>query len=56
LTYRHLFPGGGVATPVTRSQYVVSVYEAWMALHRSTVEQWYERYVVPDQVLGVRRR
>ena len=56
LTYRHLFPGGGVATPVTRSQYVMSVYEAWMALHRSTVEQWYERYVVPDQVIGVRKR
>jgi hypothetical protein len=49
LTIRHLFPGGGVVTPVTRSQYVVSVYEAWMALHRSTVEHWYERYVVPDQ-------
>jgi len=49
LTIRHLFPGGGVVTPVTRSQYVVSVYEAWMALHRSTVEQWYERYVVPDR-------
>jgi hypothetical protein len=48
LTIRHLFPGGGVVTPVTRSQYVASVYEAWMALHRSTVEQWYERYVVPD--------
>jgi hypothetical protein len=48
LTIRHLFPGGGVVVPVTRSQYVVSVYEAWMALHRSTVEQWYERYVVPD--------
>jgi hypothetical protein len=48
LTIRHLFSGGGIVTPVTRSQYVVSVYEAWMALHRSTVEQWYERYVVPD--------
>ena len=48
LTIRHLFPGGGVVTPVTRSQYVVSVYEAWMALHRYTVEQWYERYVVSD--------
>jgi hypothetical protein len=56
LTYRHLFPGGGVVTPVTRSQYAVSVYEAWMALHRPTVEQWYERYVVPDKVLGVRPR
>jgi len=48
LTIRHLFSGGGVVTPVTRSQYVLSVYEAWMARHRSTVEQWYERYVVPD--------
>jgi hypothetical protein len=48
LTYRHLFPGGGVVTPVTRSQYVVSVYEAWMALHRQTVEDWYVRFVVPD--------
>lgn len=48
LTIRHLFPGGGVRVPVTRSQYVRSVYDAWMALHRSTVELWYERYVVPD--------
>jgi len=48
LTIRHLFPGGGVAIPVTRTQYVLSVYEAWMSLHRSTVEQWYQRYVVPD--------
>lgn len=48
LTIRHLFPGGGVVTPVTRSQYVISVYEAWMVLHDSIVEQWYERYVVPD--------
>jgi hypothetical protein len=54
LTFRHIFPGGGVGTPVTRSQYVVSVYEAWMALHRSTVEQWYERYVVPDEIRGTR--
>jgi len=49
LTFRHLFPGGGVGTPVTRSQYVISVYEAWMALHRSIVEHWYERYVVSDE-------
>jgi len=48
LTIRHLFTGAGVITPVTRSQYVISVYEAWMALHRLTVEQWYEQYVVPD--------
>jgi len=39
-----------VRDPVTRTQYVVSVYEAWMSLHRATVEQWYERYVVPDQL------
>jgi hypothetical protein len=48
LTIRHFFSGGGVANPVTRTQYVLSVYEAWMSLHRSTVEQWYQRYVVPD--------
>ena len=48
LTIRHLFPGGGVVTPATRTQYVRSVYEAWMAVHGATVEQWYERYVVPD--------
>lgn len=48
LTIRHLFPGRGVAVPATRTQYVVSVYEAWMSLHAATVEQWYERYVVAD--------
>jgi hypothetical protein len=56
LTFRHMFPGGGVGAPVTRSQYVVSVYEAWMALHRSTVEHWYERYVVPDNTRGTHAR
>lgn len=50
LTIRHLFPGGGVVTPVTRSQYVISVYEAWMALHSDTVEEWYEAYVIPDRI------
>jgi len=45
LTIRHLFPGGGVTIPVTPTQYVLSVYEAWMALHGSTVNQWYEQYV-----------
>jgi hypothetical protein len=50
LTIRHLFPGGGVLVPVTRSQYVLSVYEAWMSLHRPTVEQWHEQYVVPDDL------
>ena len=48
LTIRHLFPGGGVAIPVSRTQFVLSVYEAWMSLHRATVEQWYQHYVVPD--------
>src|SRR5262245_40927303 len=52
LTIRHLFPGGGVVTPITRTQFVLSVYEAWMSLHRSTVEQWYERYVIPDRLAG----
>jgi hypothetical protein len=49
LTIRHLFPGGGVVTPITRTQYVLSVYEAWMSLHRSTIERWYEHYVIPDR-------
>jgi hypothetical protein len=48
LTIRHLSAGGGVTIPVTRTQYVLSVYEAWMSLHRSTIEQWYERYVERD--------
>jgi hypothetical protein len=48
LTIRHLFSGGGVVKPVMRSQYVYSVYITWMELHRSTVEQWYEKYVVPE--------
>ncbi len=51
LTIRHLFPGGGVVAPVTRSQYVSSVYEEWMALHRSIVEEWYECYVIADDVV-----
>jgi hypothetical protein len=50
LTIRHLFAGGGVVTPVTRTQYVASVYETWMQLHHATVEDWYERYVAPDNV------
>lgn len=49
LTIRHLFGGGGVVTPATRTEYVRSVYEAWSALHRATVEEWYERYVVEDR-------
>jgi Family of unknown function (DUF5946) len=48
LTIRHLFPGGGVDTPVSRSDYVHSVYETWMSLHRSSVERWFDHYVVRD--------
>jgi hypothetical protein len=47
LTIRHLFPSEGTAV-VTRSDYAYSVYEAWIKLHRRTVESWYERYVVDD--------
>ena len=50
LTIRHLFRDGGVLEPATRTQYVRSVYEVWMGLHRSTVERWYERDVVPDRL------
>jgi hypothetical protein len=56
LTFRHLFSGGGVSEPVTRGQYVISVYEAWMALHRATIEHWFERYVVPDETRDTRSR
>jgi hypothetical protein len=48
LTIRHLFPGGGVGASITRSQYVRSVYDTWMALHGATIALWYERYVVQD--------
>jgi uncharacterized protein DUF5946 len=51
LTIRHLFRGGGVLSPVTRTQYVRSVYEVWMSLHRPSVERWYERYVIPDRLV-----
>jgi hypothetical protein len=45
LTIRHLFPGEGTAAVARRSDYAYSVYRAWIALHRTTVESWYERYV-----------
>jgi hypothetical protein len=48
LTIRHLFPGEGTDAVATRSDYAYSVYQAWIALHRTTVESWYERYVVKD--------
>jgi len=50
LTIRHLFPIEGtdaaVTRVVTRSDYAYSVYDAWIAVHRTTVESWYERYVL----------
>jgi len=48
LTMRHLYPIEEADTVVTRSDYAYSVYNAWMGLHRTTVESWYERHVVRD--------
>jgi hypothetical protein len=48
LTIRHLFAGGGVTKPCRRSDYIVSVYEAWMKVHGALVEGWYERLVLED--------
>jgi len=46
LTIRHLFPSEGTDLVVTPADYAYSVYDAWIALHRTTVKGWYERYVV----------
>ena len=48
LTIRHLFPSDGTEAVVTRCDYACSVYDAWMALHRMTVESWYEHHVIRD--------
>jgi hypothetical protein len=48
LTIRHLFPAEEEEVVVTGSDYAYSVYDAWMALHRITVESWYKRHVVKD--------
>ena len=48
LTIRHLFPSEGTDALVTRCDYAYSVYDAWMALHRTTVESWYECHVIRD--------
>lgn len=48
LTIRHLYPIEGTGTAVRTSDYAYSVYNAWIGLHRTTVESWYERYVVRD--------
>jgi hypothetical protein len=46
LTIRHLFASEKSDQVVTRSEYAYSVYEAWIKLHRKTVESWYERHVL----------
>jgi hypothetical protein len=46
LTVRHLFPSEETHAVATGGDYAYSVYHAWMALHRTTVESWYERHVV----------
>ena len=44
----------GEPTPESRAArvrpYVESVWAAWADEHRSTVADWYERYVVPDRL------
>lgn len=45
LTIRHLYAGGEVSQPCSRSAYVLSVYQSWMELHRPTVEQWFDQHV-----------
>jgi hypothetical protein len=48
LTIRHLIAGGGVTTPRTMADFVVSVYEVWRAVHGATIAQWYGRAVAAD--------
>jgi hypothetical protein len=48
LSVRHFFPGGGVREPVTRADYVTSVYETWDAAHGPRLAEWYDRYVLAD--------
>ena len=48
LTIRHLYPIEDTDTVVTPSDYACSVYNAWIGLHRTTVESWYELHVVRD--------
>jgi hypothetical protein len=50
LNIRHLLPGGGVNASKTRAEYVVSVYQAWVRIHFSTVDTWYNRYVLADEL------
>lgn len=48
LTLRHLFPGGGVVTPVPSVAYARSVYASWAAAHEGTLAGWYEDYVLGE--------
>jgi hypothetical protein len=34
----------------TRTDYAHSVYDVWIALHRTTVESWYERHMAEARV------
>jgi hypothetical protein len=43
---RHCFPGPGIEVPCTIEAYVTSVYEAWQALHRELLANWYDAYVL----------
>jgi len=49
LTIRHFFASEGTEGTISRSDYACSVHAAWIALHRATVEDWYERYVVSEK-------
>ncbi len=42
LTIRHLFLSEGAEGTIDLSDY------AWIALHRPTIDDWYERYVVSE--------
>jgi hypothetical protein len=49
LTIRHFFASEGTEGTISRSDYACSVHAAWIALHRATIEDWYERYVVSEK-------
>lgn len=47
-TLRHLFPGGGVAFPVSVGTYVETVHAQWAAANAATLAAWYERLLRED--------
>jgi hypothetical protein len=47
-TLRHLFPGGGVAAPVSVAAYVETVYARWAAANPAELAAWYARHVLAD--------